>query len=235
MRILVIDDEERISSYLRRGLQQDGHVVDAVGLGRDGIVLVARGGYDLVILDLMLPDISGFEVLKKVKSETKAPPVIILSAKASVDNRVRGLDLGADDYMTKPFSFSELRVRIRAIMRRVSPEAIAPAQAATVQVACWVVDRIKRQVRRGAEVVELTPREFTLLEYFIQNRGFPITKRLIFEHVWNCSADPQTNVVDVLVCRLRDKLAAGAAQPLIRTVRGIGYVLDEGGDGAEAV
>jgi DNA-binding response OmpR family regulator len=226
MRILVIDDEERIAAYLVRGLQQDGHVVDAVGLGVDGLRMAARGAYALVVLDLMLPDLPGFDVLKQLRALRSPPAVLILSAKASLENRVRGLDLGADDCMAKPFSFSELSTRIRAIMRRVCPSEASGPQASTVRVAGFEVDRLKRQVLRGSEVVDLTPREFALLDYFIQNRGCPVTKRLIFENVWNMSADPQTNVVDVLVCRLRDKLPAGDGSPLIRTVRGIGYILD---------
>jgi len=224
MRILVIEDEVKISSHLKRGLQQDAHVVDAVTLGSDGLLLVSRGSYDLVLLDLMLPDASGFDVLRQLKLQADAPPVIILSAKASVADRVRGLEAGADDYMTKPFSFSELLVRIRAIMRRRMPAESDPEQTSTLHIGDLVFDRIARQFRREDRVIALTAREYTLLEYLIQNQGCPVTKRLIFEHVWNYSVDPQTNVVDVLVCRLREKIEAVSSAKLIHTLRGVGYV-----------
>lgn len=226
MRILVIEDEVKISSYLNRGLQQDGHVVDTVALGGDGLLQLSRGCYDLVLLDLMLPDTSGFEVLRQIKMQTVSAPVIILSAKSSVADRVRGLEGGADDYMTKPFSFSELLIRIRVIMRRRQPAETDFSRQTTIEVGDLRLDRIARQATRGERVIDLTAREYTLLEYLIQNQGCPVTKRLIFEHVWNYSADPQTNVVDVLVCRLREKIDADAEIKLIRTVRGLGYVLD---------
>lgn len=225
MRILIIEDEEKIATYLSRGLEQDGHVVDAAANAGDGLSLFGRGGHELVLLDLMLPDESGFEVLRKIAEKETHPPVIILSAKASVDDRVKGLALGADDYMTKPFSFSELRLRIRAIMRR-HDAADTAFQKVELRVDDVRIDRLMRQAFRGERTLDLTAREYTLLEYFLQNPGCPITKRLIFEHVWNYSADPQTNVVDVLVCRLRDKLNDGEPKKLVRTLRGVGYVLD---------
>lgn len=183
--------------------------------------------YDLVLLDLMLPDVHGFEVLKRIKQRSDAPPVIILSALGSVDNRVQGLDLGADDFMTKPISFTELCGRIGAIMRRrqASTPQTTPAEPASGGLH---YNRPCREINNGDIAAQLSEQEALLFEFLTQNMGVPVTKRLIFEHVWNYDVDPQTNVVDVLVCRLRAKLQKVSGRDLIQTVRGLGYKLSFG-------
>ena len=226
MKVLVIEDERKISSYLSMGLQQEGHVVDSVALGYDGLSLLGGNAYDIVLLDLMLPDVSGYEVLRKIKVRADAPPVIIVSAKGSIDDRVAGLLLGADDYMTKPISFVELCGRIRAIMRRRHPDATRYAQKAVVSIGQFTFDRVRRQIGSVAGTANLTAREARLLEFFIQNQGCLVNKRLIFEHVWNYEANPQTNVVDVLICRLREKIVRVCGADMISTSRGLGYVFD---------
>lgn len=226
MKILLIEDERKISCYLSAGLRQEGHAVDAVALGCDALSLCAHTRYDLVLLDLMLPDTSGYEVLRRLKERDGAPPVIIVSAKGSSDDRVRGLELGADDFMTKPVSFVELCGRMRAIMRRRSPEQNGPLAKAKVRVGDLTFERVRRQLVSGEAAVDLTARETLLMEFFLQNQNVLVNKRIIFEYVWNFEANPQTNVVDVLICRLREKLIALLGRDVIRTVRGLGYVFE---------
>lgn len=228
MKVLVIEDEQKISSYLGTGLHQEGYVVDAVALGLDGLSLFGQNEYDMVLLDLMLPDMSGYEVLRRIKERAGSPPVIILSAKGSVDDRVMGLRLGADDYMTKPVSFVELCGRIRAIMRRRHTDEKGYAQQQTINLGRLMFDRVRRQIASDSGTADLTARETLLLDFLIQNRACLVNKRLIFEHVWNYEANPQTNVVDVLICRLREKLGSVLGRDVIRTVRGLGYVFDVG-------
>ena len=228
MKVLVIEDEQKISSYLSTGLHQEGHVVDTVAQGQDGLMLAAQNTYDLILLDLMLPDMSGYEVLRRVKEKADSPPVIIVSAKGSSEDRVAGLRLGADDFMTKPISFVELCGRMRAIMRRRHPEDVSSCPSATLRVGGLAFDRVRRQIAGKVETADLTARETMLLEFLIQNKGCLVNKRLIFEHVWNYESNPQTNVVDVLICRLREKLIRVLGCDVIRTARGLGYVFDEG-------
>ncbi len=226
MKILVIEDENKILCYLSAGLRQEGYAVDAVSLGSDGLLLSAQHPYDLVLLDLMLPDASGYDVLKKLKALPAPPPVIIVSAKGSSDDRVKGLDWGADDFMTKPISFVELCGRIRAILRRRESGGARQRQELEIRVGEFTFDRITRQLKSATRVAELTARETLLLEYLVQNQGLLVNKRLILEHVWNFEASPQTNVVDVLICRLREKLFNVCCREMIRTVRGLGYIFD---------
>lgn len=228
MKVLVIEDEQKISGYLSAGLHQEGHLVDSVGLGQDGLLLLTQNAYDMILLDLMLPDMSGYEVLRRIKEKAGSPPVIIVSAKGASDDRVAGLQLGADDFMTKPISFVELCGRMRAIMRRRQPEEGAFGQAAKLYIGDLTFDRLRRQVAGKAEAADLTARETMLLEFLIQNKGRLVNKRLIFEHVWNYESNPQTNVVDVLICRLREKLIRVLGRDVIRTARGLGYVFDDG-------
>lgn len=224
MKVLVIEDDSKISSYLCKGLRQEGHAVDAVSLGDDGVLMQETHRYDMVLLDLMLPDESGFEVLQQIKKRPDAPPVIIVSAKGSVDDRVRGLELGADDYMTKPVSFVELSGRMRAIMRRRHVGEACDPQAEVFRQGVLTFDRVRRQVMCGSCAAGLTERESLLLEFLMQNHERLVTKRLIFEHVWSYDSSPQTNVVDVLVCRLRAKLLTVLNCDAIQTVRGLGYM-----------
>jgi DNA-binding response OmpR family regulator len=225
MKILIIEDESKISGFLCKGLRQEGHAVDTTPQGQEGLSMLQDSLYDLVLLDLMLPDMSGFDVLRKIKARENSPSVIILSAMGSVDNRVQGLDLGADDYMTKPISFAELCGRIAAVTRRKAPVAPHPTAPAEATACALDYDRALRQVRKGSATATLTAQEGLLLEFFLQNLSRPVPKRLIFEHVWNYDVDPQANVVDVLVCRLRAKLLAICGRDVIRTVRGLGYML----------
>jgi DNA-binding response OmpR family regulator len=224
MRILVIEDDEKIQAFVSKGLRQDGHTVDAAGTGPAGLALWDSNRYDAVVLDIMLPERSGLSVLKHMRHAGDETPVLVLSAKSAVDDRVSGLECGADDYMVKPFSFSELSARIHAITRRTQ-SVQAKGKSATVLTACDVtLDLLRRSVVRSERKIDLQPREFALLELLMRNPNRPITKTLILERIWDYSFDPQTNIVDVLVCRLRNKLDADFDQKLIQTMRGIGYV-----------
>ncbi len=229
MKVLVIEDERKLSCYLSAGLRQEGHAVDAVELGGDALSLLGNGAYDMVLLDLMLPDMSGYDVLRQIRARGGTPPVIIVSAKGSSEDRVVGLELGADDFMTKPISFVELCGRIRAIMRRLQPAERDGGQSATLSSGPLAFDRVRRHVSGPAGEADLTAREAVLLDFFFQNEGCLVNKRLIFEHVWSFEANPQTNVVDVLICRLREKLMAVLGCDVIRTSRGLGYVFGAAG------
>lgn len=227
MRVLLVEDDSKIASFVARGLRQAGHVVVVANRGDDGLNLAAAGvapaGYDAIVLDLMLPGLDGFSVIAELRRRKVHPPVLMLSALASVDDRVRGLEAGADDYLTKPFSFSELHARLQALARRApGPTAAEPTRYAFANLA---LDRLSRRVQRGEEAVDLQPKEFALLEYLLRHAGHVVTKTMILEHVWDWSFDPGTNVVDVLVFRLRNKVDRDHAPKLIHTLRGIGYVL----------
>ena len=223
MRVLVIEDDEKIQAFVSKGLRQDGHTVDTASTGNDGQSLWETKHYDAVVLDIMLPGISGLEILRHMRNKGDPTPVLVLSAKIAVDDRVSGLESGADDYMIKPFSFSELAARLHAITRRTQT---APAKGATTALtACDVqIDLLRRTVVRGDKKIELQPREFALLELLMRNPNRPLTKTLILERIWDYSFDPQTNIVDVLVCRLRNKIDGGFNTKLIQTMRGVGYV-----------
>jgi two-component system OmpR family response regulator len=224
MRVLVIEDDEKIQAFISKGLRQDGHTVDTAGTGSEGLTRWESSRYDAVVLDIMLPERNGLSILKHMRNAGDMTPVLVLSAKSAVDERVSGLECGADDYMVKPFSFSELSARIHAITRRT--QASQPkGKSATVLTACDVtLDLLRRTVIRQDKKIELQPREFTLLELLMRNPNRPLTKTLILERIWDYSFDPQTNIVDVLVCRLRTKIDSGFDTKLIRTMRGVGYV-----------
>jgi two-component system OmpR family response regulator len=225
MRILVIEDDDKIQAFISKGLRQDGHTVDASASGDEGLALWESTRYDAVVLDVMLPGKSGLAVLKHMRNTGDQTPVLILSAKSAVDDRVTGLECGADDYMTKPFSFSELAARIHAITRRTQSSIAKSGKNATVLSSCDVtLDLLRRTVTRGDKKIELQPREFALLELLMRNVNRPLTKTLILERIWDYSFDPQTNIVDVLVCRLRNKLDSEFETKLIQTMRGVGYV-----------
>ncbi len=221
MRILVVEDDKKIASFLAKGLKEEGFAVDTAHDGDDGFHLATTESYDAAILDVMLPGMDGFTLVQKLREKRVATPVLILSAKRSVDDRIQGLRAGGDDYMVKPFSFSEVMARIQALIRRAT-QVVEPTSLSAGEL---TLDLLTRQARRGERNVELQPREFALLEYLMRNPGRILSKTAILEHVYDYSFDPQTNVVDVLVHRLRAKVDKGFDQQLIQTVRGAGYVL----------
>ena len=220
MRILLIEDEKRIADFVHRGLESAGYSMDLAEDGQSGLEKIHAVDYDLVILDLMLPDVDGLTVLEKARNRKVSPPVLILSARGGVDDRVRGLELGADDYLVKPFAFVELLARVRALLRRGQP---TPER---LVVGDLVLDCIRRKVSRASEPIDLAPKEFSILEYMMRNRGRPLSRTMIVEHVWDMEYDGLTNIVDVYIRHLRSKVDDKFNLRLIHTVRGIGYMLD---------
>jgi two-component system copper resistance phosphate regulon response regulator CusR len=220
MRFLVVEDEKRIADFLQRGLESAGYAVDVAPDGRNAIDMVHATDYDLIILDMMLPDMDGLKVLEKVRNRKTSPPVLILSARGTVEDRVKGLELGGDDYLVKPFAFAELLARVRVLLRRGQP---TPER---LQVGDLVLDCIRRRVTRAGENIELAPKEFSILEYMMRNRGRPLSRTMIVEHVWDMDYDGLTNIVDVYIRHLRSKIDDKFPGKLIQTVRGIGYMLD---------
>ena len=221
MRLLVVEDDPTIASFVVKGLQEAGFAVDHAADGHEGLRLALTEPYDAAIVDLMLPRRDGLSLIEELRGRRIRTPVIILSAKREVDDRVRGLQAGGDDYLTKPFAFSELLARVQALIRRASG-AIEPTRLAVGDLA---LDLLTRRVERAGRPIELRPREFALLEYLMRNAGRVVAKTMILEHVWNYSFDPRTNVVDVLVHRLREKIDRDFETKLLHTVRGIGYVV----------
>jgi two-component system, OmpR family, response regulator len=219
MRILVVEDDTKIASFVVNGLKQSGYAVDRSADGEDGLLQAQTIPYDAVVVDLMLPRLDGLSLIQQLRAKGSRIPVLILSAKASVDDRVRGLQAGGDDYLTKPFAFSELLARIQALIRR----ATQTPEPTRLTVGDLTMDLITRDVRRGDEKIDLQPREFALLEYLMRHPNRPVTKTMILEHIFDYSFDPQTNVVDVLVHRLRSKVDRDKA--MLHTIRGVGYVL----------
>jgi two-component system OmpR family response regulator len=224
MHLLVIEDDEKIQSFVGKGLRQDGHCVDAATTGTEGLELWKSNRYDAVVLDIMLPGIDGISILRQMRAHDDITPVLMLSAKVGIDDKVFGLDSGADDYMIKPFAFSELSARLHAITRRSQTTTSKGKNATTLSLSDVHIDLIRRSVVRGDKKIDLQPREFALLELLMRNPNRPLTKALILERIWDYTFDPQTNIVDVLVCRLRNKIDAGCSKKLIQTMRGIGYV-----------
>ena len=220
MRILVVEDDKAVASFVKRGLESEQYAVDVAGDGEEAQVLIEAASFDLIILDLVLPKVDGLDVLKQIRSRKPSPPVLILSGRARVEDRVKGLDLGADDYLAKPFSFSELSARVRALLRR-NPSSLD----IILRVEDLELDRAERLVRRAGRRIDLTPREFALLEYLMRNTGRSVTRAMIIEHVWNFSFDTMTNVVDVYINYLRKKVDQGFEHKLIHTVRNVGYEL----------
>ena len=220
VRILVVEDDAKIASFITNGLRQSGFAVDPCGDGRAALELASGAPYDAAVVDVMLPGLDGLSLVRELRATGSRIPILFLSAKVTVDDRIRGLQAGGDDYMTKPFAFSELLARVQALIRRASQPAAEPNR---LTVGDLTLDLITRQVRRGQEQVELQPREFSLLEYLMRNAGRTVTKTMILEHVWDYSFDPQTNVVDVLVHRLRSKIDPDKTR--LHTLRGVGYVL----------
>ena len=223
MRILVVEDDKKIASFVVNGLKQAGFAVDHAADGEDGMHLALNESYDAAVIDIMLPRLDGLSLIEELRRQRVNTPVIILSAKRSVDDRVKGLQTGSDDYLTKPFSFSELIARVHALIRRASntPE---PTRLAVGEMS---IDLLTREVTRADKKIYLQPREFALLEYLMRNPGIIISKTTIMEHIYDYNFDPQTNVVDVLICRLRDKIDRDFTKKMIHTIRGVGYVLKE--------
>ena len=219
MRILVIEDDSKIASFVANGLKQSGFAVDHAVNGEDGLARAQVIEYDAAVVDVMLPKLDGLALVKELRARKVRTPVLFLSAKASVEDRVRGLQAGGDDYLPKPFAFSELLARIQALIRRASQ---AP-ESTRLSVGDLTLDLLTREVERAGRKIELQPREFALLEYLMRNANRPVTKTMILEHIFDYSFDPQTNVVDVLVHRLRSKVDLEKA--MIHTIRGVGYVL----------
>ena len=223
MRILLIEDDQKIASFVVKGLKAAGYAVDRASDGEEGLHFALTEPYDAAIVDIMLPGLDGLTVIERMRKGRVNTPVIILSAKGSVDDRVRGLQRGGDDYLTKPFAFSELLARVQALLRRAS-RASEPTR---LTVGDLSIDLLTREVVRGGKSIELQPLEFSLLEYLMRNPGRVVSKTMIMEHVWDYNFDPQTNVVEVRISRLRDKIDRGFDRKLIHTVRGVGYVLKE--------
>jgi two-component system copper resistance phosphate regulon response regulator CusR len=219
MRILVVEDEKKVASFIRRGLEADAHQVDVVHDGETGLARAVTGDYDLLILDVMLPERDGFSVLRELRARRRQLPVLLLTARAALTDKVAGLDGGADDYLTKPFEVAELLARVRALLRRGAPSP------AVLAVADLRLDPATRAVTRAGRPIELTAREYALLEYFLRNAGRVLSRALIAQHVWGVSFDTFTNVIDVYVNYLRRKVDAEFEPKLIHTVRGAGYVL----------
>ena len=223
MRVLVIEDDDKIASFIVNGLKQAGFATDRSANGEDGLHRASTEHYDAAVVDLMLPQLDGLSVIETLRRLEINTPVLILSAKRSVDDRVRGLQAGGDDYMVKPFAFSELLARVQALLRRATGStAVEPTR---MKVGDLSMNLLSRDVIRGDEKLDLQAREFALLEYLVRNAGRVVSKTMILEHVWDYSFDPQTNVVDVLVCRLRNKVDRNFTDKMIHTIRGVGYVL----------
>jgi len=229
MKILIVEDDREASAFLAKGLREAGHGVDQAETGFDGYALAESGDYDILVVDRMLPKLDGLSLIRSLREQGVATPVLILSALGQVDDRVKGLRAGGDDYLPKPYAFSELLARIEVLARRRGGAAPA-AEPTTYRVGDLELDRLARRVTRAGQEIELQPREFRLLEYLMQNAGRVVTRTMLLEHVWDYHFDPQTNVIDVHVSRLRGKVDRGFETALIQTVRGAGYRLRGAGE-----
>jgi len=223
MRLLVVEDEKKVASFIRKGLEEEGYAVDVAVDGESGLELALDQVHDLIILDIHLPRMNGLRVLQELRRKKVTTPVLLLTVRATIEDKVLGLDAGADDYLTKPFAFQELIARVRALLRRR-----AEAEPPVLQIADLVLDPARRTVFRGGEKIELTAKEYSLLDYLMRNPGRVLTRTLIGEHVWDYDFDTSTNVIDVYVNYLRKKIDAGREAKLIHTVRGVGYMLKAG-------
>ena len=220
MRILLVEDEKRIASFIERGLKEEDYAVDVAYNGQDALFQVSVYQYDLIVLDRILPDKDGVEVCKEIRTKALKVPVLMLTARSSIDDKVEGLDAGADDYLTKPFAFDELLARIRALLRRKNQGA-----SNLIKVGDLELNQKTHEVKRDGQVIDLTSKEYSLLEYFMVNAGQVITRTMISEHVWNESFDSLTNVIDVYVNYVRNKIDKPFESPLLKTIRGKGYIL----------
>jgi len=223
MRILLIEDEVKLSGFIRRGLVAERYAVDVAKDGRSGLELADTYQYDLIVLDLMLPEMDGGEVLRRIRRRNSSVPVLILSARGSVEDKVSHMETGADDYLTKPFAFAELLVRIKALMRRGPVN-----RASAIRINNLELDRLSQQVKRGGQRIDLTSKEYALLEYLMSNAGRVLSRNMIIEHVWDQTFDGITNIVDVYIRHLRNKVDDGHEPKLLHTVRGVGYTIREG-------
>ncbi len=223
MKILIIEDDEKTAGYVANGLREAGYTIDRAGDGKEGLYLAADGGYDLLVVDRMLPVMDGLAVVRALRGSGVHTPVLFLTALSGIDERVSGLDAGGDDYLTKPFSFAELEARVRALLRRPA----AAVQQTVLRVADLELDLVKRTVARGDQPISLQPREFRLLEYLMRHAGEVVTRTMLLEQVWDFHFDPQTNVVETHISRLRTKVDKPFQSTLIHTVRGAGYCLRE--------
>ena len=221
MRVLLVEDDATIAEFVTRGLRESGFAVDRAADGEEGLEAARTQPYDVAIVDVMLPKRDGLSVIEAMRRAGSSTPVLILSARRSVDDRVRGLQTGGDDYLTKPFAFAELLARVQALVRRASRRP----EPTTLVFDDLVLDLLSRRVTRGGTPIDLRPREFSLLEYLMRNAGKVVSKTMILSHVWDYSFDPQTNIVDVLVSRLREKIDRRFEKKLLHTVRGVGYVI----------
>jgi heavy metal response regulator len=223
MRILIVEDEKKIADFIKRGLKEEHYVVDTADNGQDGLFLADVNPYDLIILDIMLPGIDGFSLCRKLRENKNETPILMLTARDNTKDKVRGLDAGADDYLTKPFAFNELLARVRALLRRKKPD-----KTPYLKVSDLVLDQVTHNVQRDGVPIALTSKEYTLLEYLMLNANQIVTRTMISEHVWHEDFDSFTNVIDVYIKHLRDKVDKGSPKPLIQTVRGSGYILKDG-------
>jgi len=222
VRILIVEDETKVASFIKRGLEEEHYAVDVAEDGKQAIELVDSYDYDLAILDIMLPELDGLSVLSHIRSVGKTTPVILLTAKDMVEDKVKGLDMGADDYLTKPFAFEELLARIRVLLRRGKPE-----ESLKLSIADLILDPVTHKVTRDDKKISLTTKEYSLLEYLLRNQGRVLTRTMISEHVWDIKHDTFTNVIDVYVNYLRNKIDKGFSKKLLHTIRGVGYKLEE--------
>ena len=222
MYILVVEDEKKVAGFLKKGLQEEHYTVDVAYNGEESLLLTEVNHYDLIILDIMLPKKDGMMVLKELRSKKISTPILMLTAKDSLEDKVHGLDSGADDYLTKPFAFAELLARIRSLLRRGTPKKTTELTADDL-----ILDPVTHEVQRSGKIIELTNKEYALLEYFLHNKGRVLTRSLISENIWGYQFDTETNVVDVYVNYLRSKIDHGYDKKLIHTVRGVGYMLKE--------
>lgn len=224
MRLLLVEDDAKTASFILKGLRQSGYAVDHVSDGESGLHMALSEPYDTAIIDLMLPKLDGLTLISELRRKKQKLPVIILSARGSTGDRVKGLETGSDDYLTKPFAFSELLARVQALLRRAS----GVSEPTSLSVGELTINLLTRQAVRAGNKIDLQPREFALLEYLMRNSGRVVSKTMIMEHVWDYNFDPHTNVVEACMCRLRDKIDKSCgAEKLIHTIRGVGYVVRE--------
>ncbi len=222
MKILVVEDEKKVAKFLQQGLVEEHYAVDVAADGEQGENLATDGGYDLIVLDVFLPKKDGIAVLRNLRAKNVQTPVLVLTAKSGTEDKVEGLDSGADDYLTKPFAFAELLARVRSLLRRGVAE-----KSTVLKVADLELDTVQHKARRGEQTIELTGKEYALLEYFMRNANRVLTRTIISEHIWNYNFDTGTNVVDVYINHLRSKIDEGFERKLLHTVRGVGYVLKD--------